>query len=621
MYQADDVAETYSTLGYLVAIISILGFCIMPRAKFVQTMALNVLSACIGAAVGLLMVWSAVQARLHTTPAGAPPERYNSSQSAVCGVWLFFQIWLVNSIKAKFPQFAFPTILYAIFVNVASTYGPQFMTTVQCENFIQRLLESFLTGLALATGVSLVVFPVTCRKVVTKEITGYIGALRGALQAHKNYLQSLETTDVFSQTKPANKDGKKKSKKPAVKPEVEALKKLTATFTELHGKLHGDLPFAKREMAYGKLTPDDFEGMFKHLREIMMPLVGLGSLIDLFSRSAEVNHWADSDSEHDSESEAMREKAVHDWNTIMQAAHDPIAAIIQAMDGGLEHVSLKLQLVKPPKKKGSGTDPELKGDLIQPGDQGYADFLEKQSDDFCQGKETTLKQWVESKGIKVGDDVFQNAPQNPLSDMGQLRKTPTHVRRRSQRQLYVLLYIIFLLHSVSRAILDFARFADERDQAVTKSKVIYPGRKRAKKWIASLFKSQDANNDDEATVAGLENNNTVVYMGEAFKIKKDPEHLPPANAWEKFGDLVRGTARFLRSPESSFGFRCACATMTVAIVAYLRDTQQFFIEQRLVWAMIMVAISMTPTAGQSMFTFLLRIVGTVVAMIVAWLVW
>jgi hypothetical protein len=38
-------AEKYTTLGYLVAIMSLLGFAIMPRAKFIQSMTLNIVSS------------------------------------------------------------------------------------------------------------------------------------------------------------------------------------------------------------------------------------------------------------------------------------------------------------------------------------------------------------------------------------------------------------------------------------------------------------------------------------------------------------------------------------------------------------------------------------------------
>lgn len=61
------------------------------------------------------------------------------------------------------------------------------------------------------------------------------------------------------------------------------------------------------------------------------------------------------------------------------------------------------------------------------------------------------------------------------------------------------------------------------------------------------------------------------------------------DAWERFGDAVRRIPRTLRSAEVAFGFRVACATMTLAVIAFLESSQRFFIEQRLVWAMIMVS--------------------------------
>jgi hypothetical protein len=69
-------------------------------------------------------------------------------------------------------------------------------------------------------------------------------------------------------------------------------------------------------------------------------------------------------------------------------------------------------------------------------------------------------------------------------------------------------------------------------------------------------------------------------MGAGFNPRKDPEHLPPKTAWQHFGNGLRKVPKFLGSTESSFGFRVACATLTVGIVAFLKNSQQFFIEQR-----------------------------------------
>ncbi|KAF2031165.1 hypothetical protein EK21DRAFT_99917 [Setomelanomma holmii] len=622
MYQSTAVATHYSTLGYLVAIISILGFCIMPRAKFIQTMTMNVLGTCIGSAFAMLMVWSGVKARQHTTVIGAPPQRYNSSQSAVLGVWLFFQIYIVNALKAKFPQLAFPVIIYSIQVNVAATNGFLFTTTAQCESFIARLIEAFLTGFALATGVSLFILPVTSRTVVMKEITGYIGLLRGALGAHKAYIHSLEDSDMFGKTYvPEPKDKKEKAKdvKPKLKPEIEAIKKMIGAIQELHGKLTADLPFAKREVAYGKLTPDDLEAIFKQLRLIVMPVFGLASMMDLFERGAESNHWGEDDEEP--EHEEQRRKAVNEWNDMFEFLHDPFNEIFTALDAGLEHVLLKLGLQKPPKKKKGKVqdDEEAKGETPKPGDSEFAAYLQKQAATFFSKKEPTLRHWVASKGLKVSPDYFTC----PGALNGEtLKRLPSiTTRKRDQQQLYVLLYVMFLLNATGRSIIEFVNFADAHDQATAKSKLIWPGAKRFKKWLKSIFNDQDAASDDETTIAGTDRSNTTVYMGDAYKSKKDPEHLPPANAWEKFGNVIRSISHFLRSPESSFGFRAACATMSIAIIAFLRPTQTFFVQQRLVWGLIMVAISMTPTAGQSIFQFVLRIAGTLIAMIVAWLMW
>ncbi|CAI6341072.1 unnamed protein product [Periconia digitata] len=617
MFQSAAVANHYTTLGYLIAIVSIIGFCIMPRAKFIQTMSMNILSCCIGAAVCMLMLWSGLKAREHTTSPDAPPKRYNSSQSTVLGVWLFFQIWFVNTVKAKYVQLAFPTLLYSIFVNVAATFGTQFQTYAQVAGFVRKLLESFLTGFAITTGVSLFIIPVSCRKVVTKEMTGYIGILRGALKAHKGYFQSMETKDMFRNTTWTPEPGHSKLKKPKMKPEVEAVKKAMTAIVTIHGKLSGDLPFAKREFAYGKLTPDDYEGIFKHMRAIMMPMTGLGSLIDLFERIADIYHW-----DQDEEDTELKEKVVGEWNELMSFVHEPFAHAIDTMDQGLEHVALRLAFVNPPKKqkkkKGNDADDtEAKGDLVKPGDKHFSQYMKQQTEEFYRGKEKTLSHWLERKGIKVREDFFTQINEAP-----DFNATFGSAKSRYQRQLYLVLYVIFLLHSTSLAILALVEFADEKDQAIMKKQLITPGKRRLRKWVGTIFSvGQDRIHDDETTAAGLDHNNSVVYMGEAFSHQKDPEHLPPANAFEKFGNMLRGATGFLKSSESSFGFRVACATMSIAIVAYLESTQIWFIRQRVVWAMIMVALSMVPTSGQSVFSFMLRIAGTVAAMLVSFLIW
>ena len=168
----------------------------------------------------------------------------------------------------------------------------------------------------------------------------------------------------------------------------------------------------------------------------------------------------------------------------------------------------------------------------------------------------------------------------------------------------------FLLWSTGRAVLALVQFADKKveDGTMKKNKLITPGLKRIKKWVTGSLKVEDA--IAEHSPDSTESGSVSVYSGESFQAAKDPEHLPPTNAWQRFTNVFRSISSLLGSPESAFGFRVACATLSIGIVAYLKDTYVFFTEQRLVWAMIMVAIGMTTTAGSGVFGFLGRIAGT-----------
>ena len=67
IYENSKVAAFYSTQGYLIAIISVLSLAIMPRSRFIQTILLDVISACTACAMGLLQIYCSVKARQHTT--------------------------------------------------------------------------------------------------------------------------------------------------------------------------------------------------------------------------------------------------------------------------------------------------------------------------------------------------------------------------------------------------------------------------------------------------------------------------------------------------------------------------------------------------------------------------
>ena len=628
MFQAPPVARHYSTIGYLIAIASLLGFCIMPRAKFVQNMVFNVIAICIGAATNLLVLFCATQARQHTTPAGMPLEGYNSSASVVLAVWLAFQIYVVHSIRAARPQLSFQAILYSIFVNVSCTYGTQFPTMAASISFMVRLLSAFLTGFALCTGVAFLIFPTSCRHVVFKEMEGYLACLSGLLQSEAAYMQGLETFDLSSKKdsdeKGEGKDPKTESKDDSMKrtashhplktPQSAKVKEMLAKTFELHTKLPADVSFAKREIAYGYIGAKDISELRKKMQYIMLPITGLSCIIDILRRRSEAAEWQ---TEPATEEESQgRSRQIDDLHYIMLILHEPFATMSVNIKEAFDHVLITLKLAKPPKKS---ADEENEGDAPAPGSPGFAEALNNKISGFYEMKKQTLNDWCTKHDIALPRDFFE-------SNFTPIEKVATEserIRKRNQRQIFMVLYVEYLLYQAGNSALELVLFVEKRKQEglFDKKRLILPRFKTIRKWVTTSL-GQDAIPASEQDMGNINGEQPEpLKLGESFSDRKDPEHLPPSNAWEKIGDMIRVIPRVLGSAPSRFGFRVVCATMTLGVVCFLEASQFWFLSNRGLWAMIMVSISMTTSTGQSIQTFGFRIFGTFIATISSYLIW
>ncbi|KAI0199723.1 hypothetical protein F4808DRAFT_206234 [Astrocystis sublimbata] len=641
IYQSDAVSHEFSTFGYIIGIISVLSLSILPRGKFVQTLIFNLIFLSVGSAVALLILWSALQARIHTqtTPDDprAPPT-YNSSQSAVSAVWLFANIWIVNTLRAKYPSLNVPVIVYSILTNISCTLSPQITSNAAFLSIVRRLFTAMLTGFAIATATALLVVPLPSRFVWTAQLKGMIGLLRGVVKQEKAYLQSLEREDMFAvpadicaathvdgpedstdgesrKSQESNSKAKRQKNKadPAPKSTTEAksLKETLFKLRLLTSKMVIDMPFAKRDIAYAKLSAKDLSTTMELFRGVVIPIHGIGTVIDIFQRLAEKRGWiTTSETPLEVLAEVNEDKRV--WNEVMRQLHEPFEKLSAALDEGLQHAGMLLEILPRPKeakKSEASPDVEAKGDMIKPGDQGFAAALRVRIQSFRDVRGSILRAWTKEKGLST-------------DDMSPEEMNDTAFSRRDQHQLYILLYIERLMEAAGEGVLRVVEFADTKvaDGTMKQKRLIVPKPKVLKKWIKSVFNDEDKgqeNNADNMMESGL----PVIYMGDSFAAKREPEHLPPTNAWQRAGNGLRAVSRFFSSEESAFGFRAACATLTVGIVAFLENTHRFFQEQRLVWAMIIIAIGMTQTSGQSIFGFILRVLGTLAAVILTLITW
>jgi hypothetical protein len=122
--------------------------------------------------------------------------------------------------------------------------------------------------------------------------------------------------------------------------EAKALKGAVTGLVGLHGKLHGDMPFGKRETAWGKLSAKDLDEIFRLFRSILIPIVGMSTITDIFERIAERRGWIKSKRnsfdraeawEHSDEESKLREKQV--WNQVGAASSAILRGCLMCMTG------------------------------------------------------------------------------------------------------------------------------------------------------------------------------------------------------------------------------------------------------------------------------------------------
>lgn len=191
--------------------------------------------------------------------------------------------------RAKLPSFSLPVVIYSILINNSTTSGPRFATTQAVEAFVKEQLLAMLFGMAIATGVSLFIFPISSRMIVIGQFRGFICLLRKVVSLQKEYLATLAKDDIFdNQTRNAEEreswQEKKKRKSRRVEKEKEkdegmaeakAAKRLadtTHTARVLTGKIHDNMTFAKRDMAWGKLDTKDLGEMFTLIRNVAISM-------------------------------------------------------------------------------------------------------------------------------------------------------------------------------------------------------------------------------------------------------------------------------------------------------------------------------------------------------------
>lgn len=397
-----------------------------------------------------------------------------------------------------------------------------------------------------------------------------------------------------------------------------ALKKASTGILLQGAKIRDDVIFAKRETAYGNLTETDIHHIYQFLREIMIPISGLSTIGDIAERTSQEKNLPNSATGINLEGTFQDERK--EWLEMINTVHGSFDNMIQVLDESILHVLISLRFMPTPATKLEDVE---KGPADpRPGQTGFGDFLQQKIEEFREQRSTHLRLWAEERGLS---SVFQTTTKNYTS-------LPTEAKPKglsaeatarevlASKRLHVILYMEYLLYSVSMAVLKLVRFAETKssDGTFDKKRIIVPKLKTLVKWVRGLINGEDT--DPTANVdqsAGVE----PVYLGDSFQAPRDPEHLPAKTRWQVIGNYIRVIPRFLGSDSVRFGVRVTIAVMSIAVMCYVKQTHRFFVRQRVVWCLIMIAIGMNPSSGSAVFILVGNLVVTFTGMIGAYINW
>ncbi|KAL4975997.1 hypothetical protein BDW66DRAFT_166727 [Aspergillus desertorum] len=586
IYQSSAISNITLTTGYLSALISVLSQALLPRAKFTKIIFFDLLSTCVAASLCCLAVFCAVKAREHRAPPIPQQDSYSSDACAVSAVWLIVMIWAANAIRAWKPaELQDPMVAFSVFSSVTLTRAGTFVSLSDGLEFISRLLKGFMLGFAIATGVSLFVYPVTSRGNMFQDVRGYAAQIGAVLKAQGEFVG-----EGFAVCLGRARSGPGRGGAAATTDTTQASRKgLQAAITGLNAidaKLQSDLYYSKGEVAWGKLSASDLTQIGGHFRNLFLHLSGTAMLPDILDMVSNQEGQGPVDAAMNNRGEASPRLEAEHGAEFLRSRLEECSELVNA---GLQYALLKLEIIK---SKQLGMQfrhgDEETGRRLNPLGQHFPAQFEKRRLEYYSRRRQLPQAFVSL-------ETLAEKPTDEISLDDQTAATDIDV----EQDLFLVLYVLQLQDNLLKATRDFMNFADSKvvDGTMARKRIILPAL-TVRQWLSIAAKHSDSQPSHP-----------------------NPEHLPPSTKWEKASSVLPLISHILHSPESVFGFRVAAASFCVGILAYLQQTQDFFIRQRCIWAMIVIVIGLSPTSGQTLLGFVTRIAATVVSLALSLMVW
>lgn len=103
--------------------------------------------------------------------------------------------------------------------------------------------------------------------------------------------------------------------------------------------------------------------------------------------------------------------------------------------------------------------------------------------------------------------------------------------------------------------LELSKFSDRlvAEGVMSRNRLIVPSFSTVRRWTLSIWDTADQALADDDRPSSREEKDML--YGTSGRSTDDIDHLPPTNAFERFGVKIRRFQQFLKGPELGFGFR------------------------------------------------------------------
>lgn len=531
--------------------------------------------------------------------------------SAVFGAFLFIGAYFFGLLRAHYPSLTITAIFGTIVLDVMCSFGPLFFSPQYTIASMFLLPTAYYVAIAL---VSLaIIFPESVNHVWLFNLKENVIT---PVQKMINLQQRMFEVDLGS---------------------LEAWSELQtvsqAISQELVAGVQALLPqvsFAALEVSIGTLSPADLTVVSKHLTILSSRTTGLSAFLQTVHGGMMTESRSRSNDRQTLLRQRIREKELrhqHDLSTLLP--------ILSSASTGLRAQCLK------------STDTLLEW-FNECNSKRWTNFMKKLNTAHAEDRHAKLTTCLENLEKALSEFKEQERAQllQPyerffLPETGRLPEDlindPTNPEMFTARTLLLCFMFADTLVAFTEEIASLLRTAIELDSKRRKPRIWFPVSfsKRARKAAQgrkdepdplSMGNTKDLTSFKErnASVSSDESDATKApkqKKGKDPRKYQTPDALPPKSALDWFFVHFAAFCRYLRSPESVFGLRHAIVSIALWVPSVCASTAWFAYDNKALWALIMAQVSLAVYAGEQIASFLLRVAGTVIGLLLGMAAW